>query len=199
MALTVTGFRFLLGYVFLYAAVPKLRGRSAFELAVSNYELLPRRLVRPVARTLPLIELCCGTALLCGFAVAAVGLVGGTLFAAFALAMALNLARGRSFDCGCRGSAVSQRISWPLVTRCLSLCGLCLLLTALSLTALPHSESVFAHPLRLQLKSGLSAEDTTAVALAAMAALVLEILCTESTRFASAARLRLAPAERANQ
>lgn len=199
MALAVTGFRFLLGYVFLHAAVPKLRDRGEFELAVSNYELLPTRLVRPVARTLPLIELCCGAALICGFAIAVVGLIAGALFAAFGFAMARSLLRGRSFDCGCAGSTVSRRISWPLVIRCLSLCGLSFSLTALSLTALPHSESLFAHPLRLQLTSGLAAGSTAAVALAAMAALALEILATESTRLASAARLRLAPVTRANQ
>lgn len=197
MALAVTGFRFLLGYVLLQAAVPKLRGRREFELAVSNYELLPRRVVRPVARTLPLIELCCGAALICGFAVAVAGLIASALFAIFGFAMALNLVRGRSFDCGCAGPALSRRISWPLVIRCLGLCGFSLSLTALSLTALPHPEALFAHPWRLQLTS--DAGDTAAFALAAIVALALEVLGTESTRLASVAKLRLAPLDRANQ
>lgn len=190
MALAVTGLRFLLGCVLLYAAVPKLRGRSESELAVSNYELLPRRLLRPVARTLPLVELAFGAALICGFAVATVGLIAGALFAAYASAMALNLGRGRSFDCGCGGLAASRRISWPLVIRCLTLCGLSLSLAALSVSAL--RSSLFAHPWRLQLTSGLAPEDTAAVALAAMAALALEMLGTEATRVFSAAKLRLA-------
>jgi hypothetical protein len=53
------------------------------------------------------------------------------LLLAFAAAMAINLARGRSdIDCGCFIGVQKQRISWPLVVRNLVLASLGLTLLA---------------------------------------------------------------------
>lgn len=118
--------RFLLAFVFIAASIPKLAARAEFARAVENYRLLPRALIAPVARWLPRLELAAGLALLLGVAIAPVSLLVGAMLLVFASAVAWNLLRGRRIDCGCVGTAVPRRISWPLVTRDLVLVGLAL-------------------------------------------------------------------------
>lgn len=113
--------RFVLAFVFLSAALPKLLSRFAFERAVGNYRLLPTSLVRPVATWLPRFELLGALALLLGIAVAPVAASVALLLAVFAVAIGVNLARGRSIDCGCFNSTVPRRIGWRLVLGDISL------------------------------------------------------------------------------
>ena len=63
------GLRFVLAFVFLVAAIPKLFGRAAFERAVANYALVPSLLVAIVAAWLPRLELGLAFALFLGVAV----------------------------------------------------------------------------------------------------------------------------------
>jgi uncharacterized membrane protein YphA (DoxX/SURF4 family) len=107
--------RYVVALVLVTAAVPKLVDAREFERVVTNYELLPSRLVRPVALWLPRLELACGLALLLGVAVKPVVAAAGLLLLVFAGAVALNLKRGREIDCGCYGSIAPRRIGWPLV------------------------------------------------------------------------------------
>jgi hypothetical protein len=115
------GFRVLLGLVFLSTSVPKLFDGREFREAVANYGLLPAGLVDPVARWLPRVELVAGGALLGGIAQSLVAAVAAFLLAVFAVAVAANLIRGRSIDCGCRGSVSPRRIGWGLVGKDLGL------------------------------------------------------------------------------
>lgn len=108
-------FRYVVAFVLLAAAVPKLMSRWEFERAVENYALLPSRLVRPVADWLPRAELGCAVALLAGIAVAPVAVASAAFMLVFAVAVALNLGRGRRIECGCYSSATPRRIGWPLV------------------------------------------------------------------------------------
>lgn len=119
-------FRFILAFVFLAAAVPKLAGRREFQRAVANFGLLPRRLVGPVAAVLPPMELVCAAALLVGFAVTPIALAAAVLLILFGLAIAVNLARGRQIDCGCSGSVAPRTISWELVAGDLALAAMAL-------------------------------------------------------------------------
>jgi hypothetical protein len=43
------------------------------------------------------------------------------LFASFAIAIGVNLARGRAFNCHCFGSVQSERIGWPALARSIAL------------------------------------------------------------------------------
>lgn len=113
-AAALTG-RYVIGCVFLMAALPKLFGRRQFAQAVANYQLLPDRLVHPIAAWLPRLELVCGACLLLGIAVKQVAAVAGILLGAFAVAVAVNLIRGREIDCGCSGTVAPRRIGWGLV------------------------------------------------------------------------------------
>lgn len=108
-------FRFVLAFVLLAAAMPKLLAPRQFERAVANYGLLPARLVRPVAVWLPRVELAFAVALLLGLAVAWVATATAGILAVFAGAVAVNLVRGRRIECGCSGTVSARRIGWRLV------------------------------------------------------------------------------------
>lgn len=109
--------RFYLAVVFLRAGTVKLADRREFRSAVANYEILPAGLVGAAAVTVPAVEVAAGTLLLLGVLPGVVAAVLAALLLAFAAGIAVNLARGRVFDCGCdTGSAAPQTISWGHVT-----------------------------------------------------------------------------------
>jgi uncharacterized membrane protein YphA (DoxX/SURF4 family) len=109
------GLRFLIAFVLLTAAIPKLRNRTDFLDAVENYRLLPQRAVPAVGRWLPWAELVLGIALLIGLFPSLAAAAAAAAFALFAGAVAINLARGREIECGCLGASTPRRITWRLV------------------------------------------------------------------------------------
>lgn len=122
-AAALTG-RFVVGFIFLTTAIPKLLSASEFERAVRNYDLLPGSAVGPVARWLPRFELACGLMLLVGVAIIPIALTAAVLLVTFSVAVGLNLARGRRIDCGCSGVVSARRIGWPLAAADVGLAGL---------------------------------------------------------------------------
>ena len=117
-------FRFMLAFVFLAAALPKLVGRREFEQAVRNYRVVPSSLVPVVAAWLPRLELACAVALFGGIFLRPVAVALSVLLVCFAGAVAVNLARGRRFDCGCQVSVAPRQIDWGVVVVDLALAGL---------------------------------------------------------------------------
>jgi hypothetical protein len=110
--------RTLIALVYLSAAIGKLRHLSVFHGVVANYRLLPSFLVAPVAYGLPPVEAAIGAALLLGLRSAWAEWAAAGLLLVFALAMGINLRRGRSnIDCGCFQSALRQPLRWALVMR----------------------------------------------------------------------------------
>lgn len=109
--------RFALATVFVLAGLAKLPRRSEFEAAVRAYGLMPRRLVRPVARLLPPLELAGGLLLGLGMATTFVASLLAAALTLFGIAVAVNLARGRTIDCGCFGWIAERRITWLTVAR----------------------------------------------------------------------------------
>jgi hypothetical protein len=112
----------VLALVFARSAAHKVAEFSFFSATLGEYRLLPALFVGPVAVGLAIAE------------VAAIGLllfpttrtpganVAISLMSLYAIAMAINLRRGRRrIDCGCGGPG--QMISWPLVVRNLVLAG----------------------------------------------------------------------------
>jgi uncharacterized membrane protein YphA (DoxX/SURF4 family) len=117
-----------LGLVLATAALPKIRRPDEFQGVVANYRLLPSFMVAPFARLLPWLELCSAVALLVPLAREVAAWVAAGLFMMFALALAINVGRGRThIDCGCvrRPTSVS-RIGMFHVLRALSLAGVSL-------------------------------------------------------------------------
>lgn len=105
-----------LALLFGVAAGHKLADRERFLAVVKNYDLVPERLV-PLA----------GAAVMAAEIVAIMLLVlppvrtpgaylSVALLAAYALAIAINLLRGRTrIDCGCFGFGRHDRIAWTMV------------------------------------------------------------------------------------
>lgn len=116
VALVTLAVRWIIAGVFLRSGLGKTIGLSEFRRAVANYRLLPGVLVAPVAYTLPFAEIAAAILLALGVLTVVVAAALALLLVAFAAAIAVNLARGRVFDCGCAGSAATpQMISWPHV------------------------------------------------------------------------------------
>lgn len=93
------------------AAIPKIRNSDEFQGVVTNYRLLPTFMVVPFARLLPWLELGSAVALLVPSTREVAAWVAAGLFMMFAMALAINVGRGRThIDCGCvrRPTSVSR-------------------------------------------------------------------------------------------
>lgn len=88
--------------LFAWAAVHKLRAREVFAATLGEYRLLPQGLVGPAAVGIGALELAAAACLLWPTTRAIGGAAGAALFVTYAVAIAINLARGRhDLDCGC--------------------------------------------------------------------------------------------------
>ena len=104
--------------VFGMAVLGKLRHRDEFVGLVANYRLVPEPLVPVVAWLVIALETLVVLSLATGVALGAGAGLAVTLLCVFALAMTINLARGRQeIDCGCFQSELRQRLSVSLVVR----------------------------------------------------------------------------------
>jgi uncharacterized membrane protein YphA (DoxX/SURF4 family) len=113
VALVTLAIRWIIAGVFLRSGLGKTADLAGFRGAVANYRLLPAGLVGPVAYSLPFAEIAAATLLALGVLPVVVAAALALLLVTFAAAIAVNLARGRVFDCGCAGSiATPQKISW---------------------------------------------------------------------------------------
>ncbi|WP_233830173.1 MauE/DoxX family redox-associated membrane protein [Paraburkholderia sp. ZP32-5] len=114
----------------LTLALPKLTRQSELRQTVAGFQLLPHALIAPFALFLPLAEISATLASLLP-ATRGVGAIAlAALFMLFALALGINVARGRTdIDCGCNGfrqsgGAVAPSIGWAHVARTLLLAAL---------------------------------------------------------------------------
>ncbi len=117
--------------LFIGAAWHKLSDLDRFEAVLHDYRLLPALVSRPFALLNPAIELTLGLSWISGLLPHITALVSAGLLATYALAMGINLMRGRIYiDCGC-GFGVSgekeQTLSSSLVARNILLIGLAVL------------------------------------------------------------------------
>jgi uncharacterized membrane protein YphA (DoxX/SURF4 family) len=104
--------------VFGMAVLGKLHHRDEFVGLVANYRLVPEPLVPVVAWLVVALETVVVLSLATGVRLAAGAGLAVILLSGFALAMTINLARGRQeIDCGCFQSALRQRLSVPLIAR----------------------------------------------------------------------------------
>jgi hypothetical protein len=110
--------RVALALLFLAAAAHKLRDPGHFRAMVSDYRLLPARVVPPAATLLAGAEVAVAGALLAPPWRTAGQLGGAGLLLLYGGAIAINLGRGRRhIDCGCAGPAARRPISEWLVAR----------------------------------------------------------------------------------
>lgn len=102
-----------LAVLFAHAALAKALDRPLFAQHLAAYGLAGRRLAM-AASALPVIEAATAVLLLTPWRATGALLAGGLLLA-YAAAMALHRARGRTLDCGCGGAPLP--VSWALVLR----------------------------------------------------------------------------------
>src|SRR5690606_18541931 len=94
--------QFLLAIVFGGAAISKIQNADEFHGVVRNFRLLPARVDGAFAFALPWVELAIAASLLTGIGSHVAGALAGALLIVFAVAIAINIARGRTeIDCGC--------------------------------------------------------------------------------------------------
>lgn len=120
---------FALGFTLLLvtAGWHKLSDRLRFQGILQGYRLLPAPLVPVAALVLGILEMLLGIAWAAGWQPVLVAIATASLLFVYAAAMAVNIARGRSYiDCGCGFSSVkgvinnengTQQISMTLVLR----------------------------------------------------------------------------------
>lgn len=95
--------RLVLAAVFAAAAVTKIGDPPAMVRAVRAYQLVPEVAVRPLAYSLPYVELALAVLLLLGLGVRYAAAVTGLLLVVFLVGVASAWARGLRIDCGCFG------------------------------------------------------------------------------------------------
>lgn len=106
--------------LFAHAAIAKALDRPLFMQHLAAYGVAGRWLAMAVP-ALPAVEAVTAVLLLTPWRAAGALLAGGLLLA-YAAAMALHRARGRTLDCGCGGAPLP--VSWALVLRNLLLAAL---------------------------------------------------------------------------
>lgn len=116
MLLLLTVLRTVLGVRLLAAGTAKSRGPGLRD-TVARYQVLPAFAVPPTAAALPLAEAVLGAALVLDLLPVAAADATAVLHLAFAAAITVNLLRGRSFDCGCRGTDSGRTITWGLAAQ----------------------------------------------------------------------------------
>jgi hypothetical protein len=137
------------------SASHKLKDLPLFSTTVVAYRVIPERAARRLAWSVPGIELGLAAALLWPPS-RAWGLLGAMgLFAAYAAAMARNLARNRrDLDCGCAGPGHRRPIAAWMVWRNLALA------TASGFAALPWMARPFSGADLLTIAAGFAAVST---------------------------------------
>jgi len=92
------------------AGVHKLGDRLRFKGILAAYQILPINLVGPVSFIIPVFEIVLGLAWLAGWQIDLVSVATVGLLTAYAMAMGINLVRGRTYiDCGCGFSSTKAR------------------------------------------------------------------------------------------
>lgn len=117
-----------LALLFFMAARHKMSAPRHFEGQLAAYDVLPDVMVKPVAGVLPWIEMALVFLILVPVTRTFAASLSALLLAAYALAMAINLLRGRKdIDCGCGGQP--QLLSrWLLLRNAVLVICSCLLL-----------------------------------------------------------------------
>lgn len=110
--------RSAMALLFVVAALHKLRDRDAFRATLDAYALLPQALSAPLARAVPVLEIAAAVLLVTPRAAAAGGALAALLLGVYALAMGVNLLRGRrDLDCGCMGPGARSPVGPGLIVR----------------------------------------------------------------------------------
>lgn len=104
--------------LFVGALYHKARDLRRFREALAGYGLVSAPLVKAAAILIVVLEMGVVVGYVSPVTRSAAVLLAATLLATYAMAMGVNLARGRKVaDCGCTTSASAQPLSWWMVGR----------------------------------------------------------------------------------
>lgn len=109
------GSRFVLGMVFIVAAVEKISQPEGFATAIEAYEMTPVAVVNILAVVLPWLELICGLFLIGGVYVRGGSAVLAGLLVLFIVAISAAILRGLNINCGCYGASGGTPVGWNKV------------------------------------------------------------------------------------
>jgi uncharacterized membrane protein YphA (DoxX/SURF4 family)/peroxiredoxin len=140
MSIALLGARLLLGVVFLVAAVGKLRDRAGFRRSVVAFGF-PAAMADAASILIPIVEIVVAILIIRAPSAWLGAIASLVLLATFTVAIAINLARGRTPECSCFGSASSEPIGPATLVRNIVLAALALLVVmageGTSLSGLP--------------------------------------------------------------
>ena len=122
--------RILMGLLFIYSGIFKAIDPENFSRAVQNYDVLPLLLVPYCAMIIPYVEMITGLLLSAGWKIRPASLILLCLMMIFTAAIAVNVLRGRSFDCGCfelKIFGIKETVSAWLVMRDLMIAAILLM------------------------------------------------------------------------
>jgi hypothetical protein len=112
-----------IGSVLLFSSLGKWRDPVGFAHGVEDYDVLPDRLAVIFGLLLVPLETAVAVSHLTGWWISATVPLGLAMFGSFAVAVALNLKRGRSLPCYCFGDSTGGSISPQTLARLLLLIG----------------------------------------------------------------------------
>jgi uncharacterized membrane protein YphA (DoxX/SURF4 family) len=101
--------RLALGGMLCYAAFFKLKAPWDFAEKIAGFRLLPAQCNQALAVTLPWQEMAVALLLVLGLWKRPAAWVACAMFASFAVAVSIALARGLDIECGCFGTASGAR------------------------------------------------------------------------------------------
>jgi uncharacterized membrane protein YphA (DoxX/SURF4 family) len=107
--------RFIVGTVFLTAAIGKIANPDFFAKEIGHYNILPYFSLNFVALTMPWIELAAAILLISGVRVKANAAICGGLLILFIIALTLALLQGLNINCGCHSQLASQKVGFPKI------------------------------------------------------------------------------------
>ncbi len=167
--------RLALFAVFATAGAAKLGDRTGTRQSLADFGL-PQRLTAPAAILLPLCELAVAVALLVAPSARAAAVGALVLLAGFSIAIAINLARGRTPDCHCFGRVHSAPIGAGALVRNAVLAALSALVVAQGPGLGLRSGLDRLGDLSVAARVGLGAGLVGCLALAAMGWLILQLM-----------------------
>jgi hypothetical protein len=97
-------FALVVGGVFVWAALLKIRDPLAFARDISNYRVVCDAIAVWVAILLPWLEMVTGLCLAAGLWRRTAALLASLMLAGFIVLVAVTMIRGLDVDCGCFGS-----------------------------------------------------------------------------------------------
>ncbi|MBI72883.1 MAG: hypothetical protein CMG61_05640 [Candidatus Marinimicrobia bacterium] len=103
--------RLILGFIFVYFSWDKILDPAKFADVIKNYDITPFNLEKIIALVLPYLELIIGSFLILGVFVEASTFISLSLLTFFIIMIGQAYLRGKSIDCGCLLSDLSDSSS----------------------------------------------------------------------------------------